>query len=691
MNCLIEKSLQVLKNPSRFPKILPHQLASVDFLYKKIINDKENVLLFHKMGSGKTIVSLLLACFITKKNKNIIILLPNNNIKMLWINKINIIKQLIPYDNYNLGLLSFKTKKEFIDYIESNKNKPVKLTKKYTRTLFIIDEAHNFFGNTGSECILLLQKLFAENKDDKPLYILVTGSPITNTLLTLKDLISILSYKVINENDYMIQEGNKIFNFNLTKNGIDIIKKELHDKISYFNQEKSNTPSALYKGQPLIKLPIIPCMMSKEQTKNYYLVKKDVNNEMFLKYLLDVSFTAMGSIQNIQNFENYLKSKKRYQLTDTLYINNGKFQGEELKTLQNSCKLKYFVEKKISNKHNNRSKSFIYFSNSRIGGRFLKDVLKTIGIQEYGNRQLENYICFYCGKEKTCKKCKPLTYIIITSIYLTSFSNIKKDIDNENLEENNYSNSVNSLLEIYNSSNNDNGEEIYFLFGSKIISESYTLRETRDIWFFTIPDSLSEMSQIIARCLRTFSYKDIAKPVKIYVLVAIPNNFNIDILLKNYSKNSIKLTNTSNNKDEINNYVNTLMNEQENYPYDLKKVLYLEIKSKQTNLIHSLFKDLSQKKEEPISKELLPLYIMEMVRRMAYNKIKFTIEELLEYIPNQLLNVAKISGLLDTFIKDGLIVYNYKFNQSFLIKKDNYYYTKPIVLYSNEFLYKIDL
>lgn len=594
-----------------------------------------------------------------------------------------------------MELIEFVTKRAFKDQIENNKKKNILVGNKYNNCVFIIDEAHNFFGNTGSDNILYLNNFFIENnKDDsKPLYILVTGSPITNTMVTLKDLVSIISYKIINETEFMAQEGKKIFNIVLTEQGKKIIKELLYDKISYFNQEKREIPPVIFKGKPLINLPIIPCIMSQEQTDSYYDIQKFIKNEMFLKYLLDASFTAMGYIGNIYDFESYIKDKKYLKLTNTLSLNKGKFVGEELKTLNNSCKLKYFVNEKLNKPIT--YKTFVYFANSRIGGRFLKDVLKTMGVQEYGAKKLDNFICYYCERKRSCKKCKPITYIMITSIYLTKLkSNIKEENINIENNENHSSNTINSLLDIYNSPNNDNGEEVAFLFGSKIISESYTLTETLDIWFLTNPESLSEMIQIMARCLRNFSYKDLTKPVTVYVLVAITNDFDIDKILKknkNSNNSSIYLTNPYGFQNDINNYIEELMKEDVKYPYDLKKVLYLEIKSKQTNEIHNLFKKLSIKKKEKIHPMLEKLYVIEMLRRISFSKSKFTLVEFLSYIPKELISEEIVEMHVEEFIKDGVIFFNKFFNQCFLIKYENFYITKPILLEYKPFIYKIDL
>jgi hypothetical protein len=675
MNILLKENLEKISTKDVIPKILPHQLASVDFIFKKIYRHKDSVLLFHKMGSGKTIIALIIALLLTKEKLTVYIILLNSNIKLLWISVMNQVKSLMPYDEYNLHLLNIITKKQFSDIYESNEKNIKKIKSIFKNSIIMIDEAHNFFGNISSTNLIHLNSFFNKDPESKPVYLLITGTPITNTILTLKDLLSIMS-KPVEKHEIIKQDGRKIYNLTLTKNGTEIIKNLLMDKISFYNKIDSKLPKIYYKGSTIINFPVIPCIMSEEQTKNYYQIKKNINNEMFLKYLKDASFTAMGNIENIYNFETYIKNKKYYTFTSTLYLNKGKFHGKELKTLDNSCKLKYFVEKKIKSLKN-RCKIFIYFSNSRIGGRFLKDVLKEWGIQEYGQPQLDNFLCYYCNDKRTCKVCKPMKYIIITSIYLTQINN-SEDI---------LVNNINNLLDIYNLPNNDNGEEIIFLFGSKIISESYTLKETREIWFLTIPDSITEISQIIARCLRTFSYKDITIPVYIYILLSLTNDFKY-----NHSHKSLYRSKQTSNYDKINSFINNLNLTNNDYPYDFKKILYLEIKSKQTTEIYNIFKKCSPLYEEKIDPKLTELYILEILRRFAYENNKFIYEDFIKYISEDLLPTdSTVKSILNKFINDGVIIKNKNHNQSFIYMQDDQYICSTIMLKYKPYITKITL
>lgn len=680
MNILIKESLESINTNEIIPKILPHQLATIDFIFKKIFRSKESVLLFHKMGSGKTVIAIITAFFLTKEKIPVYIILLNSNVKLLWISVMNQIKSLLPFNEYNTHLLNIITKKQFTDMYESIEKNTKKVKFMFGNTVIMIDEAHNFFGNIASINLTNLNNQF-ESDINKPKYLLITGTPITNTILTLKDLISIIT-KPIDKHEIIKQDGRKIYNLNLTSDGKEIIKNLLNNKISYYNKIDSKLPKVYYKGTPVINFPIIPCIMSEKQTQNYYQIKENVSNEMFLKYLKDVSFTAMGNIENIYNFETYIKNKKQYMFTNTLYLYKGKFFGKELKTLENSCKLKYFVEQKIQSLKN-RCKVFIYFSNSRIGGRFLKDVLKEWGIQEYGQAQLDNFLCYYCNDKRTCKTCKPMKYIIITSIYLTQINNSDDAMINN----------INNLLDIYNLPNNNNGEEIIFLFGSKIISESYTLKETREIWFLTIPDSITEITQIIARCLRTFSYNNVSIPVYIYILLSLTNDFEYKKIIKSHK--SLYVSKKKSNYEKINSYINQLNLENNDYPYDFKKILYLEIKSKQTSEIYNIFKNCSPIYKETIDTKITELYILEMLRRFAFEHDRFTLDEFTKIFSKDLLNDEQdkniIEKCLNKFVKDGVIIKNKTFNQSFVIKGDTDYYCSTILLNYKPYITKIQL
>lgn len=676
MNSLIFKSLEKLDR-SNIQHILPHQFASIDYIYRQIIDNKKNILIYHQMGTGKTIVSLITAFFLSKRGKNIYFILPSKQVKELWINTIDVIRKFIPRDNYDISRFFFETKKNFIKSVEKE-NKDV-IGRKFIDSVFIIDEVHKLLGNTGSECLIKLQHIYVD-KPDRPLFILVSGSPITNTILTFKDLYSLLTYKNINLTDYSVQNGSHIYNYTLTENGKKIIKEDMNGLITHFFFNKNKIPPVIYVGEPIINTRITKCKMSKIQNDCYEKIRMVIKNEMFLKYLLDASFTAMNDIELIKNFEEFSKSNKEYKVSDDLYINNGKFRGNELLELNNSCKIKYFVEEKI-NKKNNRLKTFVYFSNVSIGGRFLKDVMRAQGVKEYGTVDLPNFVCFVCGRDRTCKKCNPMTYMMITSIHITKLSKIE--------DEGKMDNHINYLLERFNSSFNENGEEVYFLFGSEIISESFTLKEVRDMWFLTIPYSISEYDQITARCIRNFSYKDITKPVYIHTLVAVFHNDDSASYIEEDDK-IIKKINEGDERNKISQYVEQLENDAK-YSFDVKKVLYLEIKSQHTNYIHEQFAKASLNLNEPPHADLIKMYIMEIFKYKIYQTPIVTIDEIIKELSVIKINTDQLTEILNEFIEDGIMVKTKRFKNSFIVKHENTFYSIPVILNNRKTLYNIPL
>lgn len=212
--------------------------------------------------------------------------------------------------------------------------------KKYDDNIIIIDEAHNFFGNDSGDSLIKLRKLI------KSTFILLTGSPITNTVSTLRDIIALITGEDFNL--YVEIHGTKVFEKSLNSKGKEFVLQALKGRISYYHQDSYDLPKVYFEGKPIFIFPIVDCPMSKLQEENYKLVQKNVKNEMFLKYMMSASFVALGPIENFVNFNNYININEEKQLVRNLSIINGNFLGKELLDLNVSSKFKYFVNLKLS-------------------------------------------------------------------------------------------------------------------------------------------------------------------------------------------------------------------------------------------------------------------------------------------------------------------------------------------------------
>ena len=269
------------------PNILPHQLATLDFLLRSILDENNSVLLFHIMGSGKTIIALLFA-LIVSKFKKVYILVPNINILKIFTYNMGIAVNLINSD-YVLENIHIYSTTSFYSLNYNDNVINYNGLAKYNNAIFIIDEAHNIFGNNTGELMTVIK-----NKNKVP-FLLLSGSPITNTPITLSNIISIMSDEGINFSDIIIQ-GKKVFQILLNENGVSVLKRILRDKISYYELQDTELPSIVFHGRRFLDTRIVYCHMSKLQERDYINVRKLCNNEMFEKNMNNVSLAVLGPL-----------------------------------------------------------------------------------------------------------------------------------------------------------------------------------------------------------------------------------------------------------------------------------------------------------------------------------------------------------------------------------------------------------
>lgn len=656
--------------------LLPHQLSCLDFLLRVAYEQRNNILLYHKMGSGKTILSLLFALYVSSVNEKVLILVPNLSILEIWNKQLSLAIQILPSIKYNLNNIIILTKNSFVSTTHDINNIIINKVKLYDNYFIIVDESHNYFGNTtGLNLIKLGNNVSA-------VFILLSGSPLTNTVIPIKDIVNILKKDAEFKSSFLRKKG-RVFNYELTQEGKDFVKKELSGLISYYTQI-DNVPKLKFFGKRIITYPVINCFMSPLQLKIYNVIKKEIlnSNEMFSKLLLNASFcTITYDVNFYLNFTEFIKHDKN--LLPGLQISKGKLFGEQLVKLDISCKLKYLKENYIDNVV--LKKKFVYFSNSTIGSFILRNVLDANGLTEFGNNIGNNYLCIYCKKKRTCKICKPMKYIIITS----------KETETD-------MNKINYLLEEYNKEKNDDGKEIMFLFGSKIISEAYTLKEVASIIFLTIPESKSELLQIVSRAIRSFSHKDLNQLILANILIAIDNEENNLIKTLGNSKEITSATITK-NLDEFENFISNY-----SMSFDLKKILYLEIKKEKTQNLLKIFKYLHTNYYSLPHKLILSLVDLENIKRYVYTspldyKIYFKniIDEEDKILNSKLQSKAtkyKLSQLSSPELKsptinknvdvfDGLIYYNKHIGNCIIKNKFIY----PLYLQQNPYVYKISI
>ncbi|AGU99764.1 m81R [Myxoma virus] len=608
------------------PNILPHQLATLDYLVRSIIDENKSVLLFHIMGSGKTIIALLFA-LVASRFKKVYILVPNINILKIFNYSMDVVINLFNADYILENIFIYSTTSFYsINYNDNVIN--YNGLSRYNNAIFIIDEAHNIFGNNTGELMTVIK-----NKNKIP-FLLLSGSPITNTPITLSNIISLMSDEEINFGDIIIQ-GKKVFQILLNEHGVDVLKNILKGRISYYEMPDTDLPGIQYHGKRFLDTRVVYCNMSKLQEKDYINVRKMCNNEMFEKNMNNVSLAVLGQLNLINNLDILFQEQDK-ELYPNLKINNGVLYGEELVTLNISSKFKYFINKIESLK----GKHFIYFSNSTYGGLIIKYIMLSNGYSEYNGSQ---------GTHPKLIHGKPKTFAIVTSKMKASLED---------------------LLVTYNSLANDDGSQIMFLFSSNIMSESYTLKEVRNIWFMTIPDTFSQYNQILGRSIRKFSYKDITQPVNVYLLAAVYSDFDDAIeSLDDYSLEEI----------------NTL-------PFDIKKLLYLKFKTKETNRIYSILESISDSYTQPPHPHIVEIVLGEIVRQFFYHhsRIKQNDERLLAAVKSVLTNTEAAKKYIKEIVDGHFFVSNKVFDKSLLYAYKDEIITVPFKLSHEPFVWGVN-
>ncbi|ASC55571.1 putative early transcription factor VETF-like protein [Seal parapoxvirus] len=608
------------------PGILPHQLATVDFLVRRVLDDGVSVLLFHIMGSGKTVIALLFA-MVASRTKKVYILVPNVNVMNIFSYSMVMVANLFnaPFVPENIFIYSTTS------FYSLNCNDGVinyNGLAKYESSVFVVDEAHNIFGNNTGELMMVIK-----NKTRVP-FLLLSASPITNTPITLSSIISLMSETDVDIGDIVVQ-GKKVFQILLNEHGVRVIRDVLKGRVSYYEMPDTDMPEVIYHGRKFLDTRVVYCRMSKLQEDDYLNVRRLCNNEMFEKNMNNVSMAVLGPLNLVNNLDVLFQAQEK-DIYPNLRISNGVLYGNELTKLDISCKFKYFVSKV----NNMRGKHFIYFSNSTYGSLVIRHVMLSNGYSEYNGSQSNN---------PHTVDGRPKTFAIVTSKMKSS------------LEE---------LLDAYNSADNNDGSQLMFLFSSNIMSESYTLKEVRHIWFMTIPDTFSQYNQILGRAVRKFSYADVTAPVNVYLMAAVYSDFDEDIVsLEDYSVDDI----------------NAL-------PFDIKKLFYLKFKAKETNRVYAILQNLSESYSARPHPQLVDVVLGEIVRQFFARHCRVGAEDAkLVAVVKAVLGTREAALEYIRSVVDGhFFVTNKTFGKCLLYQHERDIVTVPFQLEHNAFAWAIN-
>jgi superfamily II DNA or RNA helicase len=460
----IYKTRKQLCFPKHFEYQLPQKFVS------QFINpntEYKSLLLYHKIGSGKTCAAIQIAEEWKDKRKVFIITpasLKSNMYKefrsectgntyvsdeeRLQLNTLspeenhNLITKINNRINKSVTILSYN---KFINKIQNN-------SINLRNSLLIIDEVHNIISESGTFYNTLLA--FIKNAPKSLRIVLLTATPIIDKPYEIGLLMNLLRSKY----EFPIGHAfNKMFisSDNSSLQNIELFKKYINGYISYYK----GAPNKVF---PLKQFKIVNCIMSDYQYQKYSKYKLNFNENDYLLNLNNSFFINSRITSNIVSPTN-----------KTINLQN------------KSCKI-YKLLKKLKY---SRGTVFIYSNFLKYGIDYIVKILENNG-----------YLNFNGNSTGTGTKR--------FALWTGDESSDLKD----------------TILSTFNDISNKDGSKIKILLGSPSIKEGVSLLRVREVHILEPYFNMARIQQVIGRAIRFCSHKDIPqkqrRTVKVFLYIA---------------------------------------------------------------------------------------------------------------------------------------------------------------------------
>jgi hypothetical protein len=537
---------QILKKTEDVPDkkgiLMKNQVFISRFLSSKTPYDQ--ILLFHEMGSGKTCTVIgaieqirkvggFKGAYIFGKGKLILnnfirelrdkctagLYLPDTTDKSYTkLEYLNATKKL--YDtfysiSYNKHHTTYET---FARQLTNATDKDIKA--QFSNRILVLDEVHNFSEQKDEKSVKLdiygLFHRFLHTVENCKI-ILMTGTPMKDSpgeIAKVMNLILPLDNQIpFDEKEFNIQVKTPEF------------RNYFKGRVSFLKSMKSEVKKKFIGAEPetlgLSKLAIQPIEMSDFQTEHYFraLAKEDslyadsrqaslfvfpdgtFGNTGFNKYLLNKSSKSVSG-EKSKSFGVSKEFEKELNLTEF-----GNTDENKLQKLEKFSKKFAFVIREILKE---QKKCFIYCQHVTQSGLILFSEL----LQKFFNFLQAS------GKEQTKSK------------RLAIFTN-----------ETASTSQIRTILELFNSRDNVDGEYIQVILGSDVVSEGLSFSDIQKEFILSPWFNYSTIEQSIARGLRLGSHKFLletnpATELEIYQLVSLPSSTHVTTVenLKDYQK-----------------------------------------------------------------------------------------------------------------------------------------------------------
>ena len=408
-------------------------------------------------------------------------------------------------------------------------------------SLLIIDEAHNMSGNEYGDA---LKKIIKNSQNLK--LVLLSATPMINLA---DEIVEILNY--IRPLDDQI-ERDKIFTndynykMKIKPGGLDYLQDKARGYISYYRGSIPYTfAKRVEKGEisnGLLFTPVIKCYMSNFQYQTYS--KTEILNDSLDKASSSVSnfvFPGLNDTKNdiigLHSTEGSIKileqlkenaSKLKELINKKLFNGELSKEEEEHFIMDNEKKnitglilnIKYIKQfsikfykliirlSKLIKDKKGPGTAFIYSNLVKAGGiELFAESLKQNGYLEY-NENSSNYniqdntidyktgLTYKYFKKNNMNDFKPAVYLLVTG---------SGEDNNEELPEVKQK----IIQDVFNSYDNTDGKYIKLILGSKVMNESITLKNCKEVHMLEAFYNIPKTEQVIGRVVRMCVHNDV--------------------------------------------------------------------------------------------------------------------------------------------------------------------------------------
>ncbi len=493
-----KKSFKEFCNPVKYELQLPQKFVSA---FVNPSTPYKGVLVYHRIGAGKTCAAIRVG-EVFKKQRKIIVVLPASlkgnfrtelrslcaGTEYLTDSERKKLSKLHPSQQEYKDIIKASDKKidkyyeiySYNKFIENVQKKKIKLNK----SLLIIDEIQNMVSEEGTYYTELLKLLKKAPNDLRT--ILLSATPMFDKPyeigLTINLLRPINPLPVGNDFDRTFFDIKKTRNndYKVSMKNVELFKDSIRGYISYFK----GAPSYVF---PEMKIKYIRCEMTSFQLSSYKAILRNEENEDTMKLKKKLLKTL-----NVGAMPNHFFIGTRY-VSNIVFPNkkigdDGLASFTKMKILGNLEKYSTKFHKIMSKIENSTGKVFVYSGFKEFAG--LKSFVKVLEAYGYSN---------YADAGEGYKR----------------FAIWSGDENMSYKEE---------IKEVYNRTENLNGSKLKIILGSSSIKEGVSFKGVRQVHIIEPYWNLPRLEQVIGRASRFCSHKDLEKEkrnVKVYVYLAV--------------------------------------------------------------------------------------------------------------------------------------------------------------------------